>query len=733
MSYTRKLTPTVLPLRPISVAAAIMVWGTSALAQQAAVPAAAAAAASAAASAQVPEVNVLNTVVTTQRRSEQMQKVPVSVTALSSTDLELKQVRRMDDLKYEVPNIIIEQATGTSSGAKIFMRGVGTDETIFTADPSVAIYIDDTYIARNTGAMFDMFDLERVEILRGPQGTLYGRNAIGGAVRYITKKPTGESRLSLNASIGNLGRVDVQLAGGGKLGERVAVSFGLMSKTRDGYLHDVTNNRMVNNEDVKGGRLNLAFDLSPSTSARLAFDVIRQRSGPTYASGVVDPATALQYKRPVNNPDGNLLTIETNLINGSNDLDQHGISLSTSTDMGAFEWRNIVSWRQMSNLLYVDLDATAQTRFHLFQDQSQKQTSLESQLVSTSKGPLNWTGGIFAFSETNAQPTRQDIFTTGGLNKVGQKTEALSVYGQADWRFNPVWKATAGMRYSHESKDFSIHALRANGTPNFDYQKKTSWSRTDWKLGVDAQFTQDVMGYASATTGFKSGGFNGRASAPAQAANVLKPETVLTYELGVKSSWADGMVRANANVFRNDYRDLQLQAFDANAVSNLINAASASIQGIELDLAAQITRAWQVGMNLGTLDAAYKGFSAANAATFSGRALKQAPKLQYGLSTGWRVPVQSGALQFNAQFKHVGDHFQNLATTEFIKTKAYNLVDVRMGYEPAGRRWSVALFGKNLGNTQYSTGGFDIAGLGVATAYINVPRTFGFDAHIKFW
>lgn len=727
MRHSHKLTPTALPLRPICVAAACLVWGASALAQEAAAPAAAAA------SAAAPEVSVLNTVVTTQRRSEQMQKVPVSVTALSSKELELKQIRRMDDLKYEVPNIIIEQATGTSSGAKIFMRGVGTDETIFTADPSVAIYIDDTYIARTTGAMFDMFDLERVEVLRGPQGTLYGRNAIGGAVRYITKKPTGESRLSLDASVGNLGRVDLQLAGGGKLGEGVAVSFGLMSKTRDGYLRDVTNNRTVNDEDVKGGRLNLAFDLSPSTSARLAFDVIRQRSGPTYASGVVDPATAAQYKRPVNNPDGDLMTIETNLVNGSNDLDQHGVSLSTSTDMGSFEWRNIVSWRQMNNLLYVDLDATAQTRFHLFQDQAQKQTSLESQLVSTGNGPLNWTGGIFAFSETNAQPTRQDIFTTGGLTTVGQKTEAISAYGQADWRFNPVWKATAGMRYSHESKDFSIHALRPDGTPNFDYQKKSSWSRTDWKLGVDAQFTKDMMGYASATTGFKSGGFNGRASSPASAANVLKPETVLTYELGVKSNWADGMVRVNANVFRNDYRDLQLQAFDSNAVTNLINAASASIQGLELDLAAQITRAWQVAMNLGTLEASYKGFSAANTATFSGKALKQAPKLQYGLSTSWRVPVQSGALQFNAQFKHVGDHYQNLATTEFIKTKAYNLVDVRMGYEPAGGRWSVALFGKNLGNTHYSTGGFDIAGLGMATAYINVPRTFGVDAHVRFW
>lgn len=671
--------------------------------------------------------------ISAQRRIEAIQSVPLAITALSSEELQAKQIRRLDDLRLEVPNVIIEPATGTSSGAKIFMRGVGTDETIFTADPSVAIYIDDAYIARTTGALFDMFDLQRVEVLRGPQGTLYGRNATGGAVRYITKKPNGESRLAIDASVGNLGRRDVQLVGGGKLGDAVAVTFGLMSKSRDGFLRDVTNDRMVNNEDSKGARLGLAFDLSASTSARFSVDTLRQRSGPTYATGVIDPAKAAQYNRPVNNPDGDLLTIQTNLTDGINNLDQHGISFSTATDMGAFEWRNIVTWRKMDNLLYIDLDGTAQTRFHLYQDQSQKQSSLESQLVSTGKGPLSWTGGAFAFSETNSQPTRQDIFVTGGISTVRQKTDALAVYGQADWRFDPVWKATAGLRYSHETKDFSIRALRANGTPNFDYQQKSSWSRTDWKLGVDAQFTPALMGYASATTGFKSGGFNGRAGTAAQAAIVLAPETVLTYELGVKSTWADGTVRANANVFRNNYGDLQLTAFDPNGVSNLTNASSATIQGLELDLAAQITPDWQVAMNLGTLDGGYKGYSAANTATFAGKELKQAPKLQIGVSTGWRMQVDGGAMQFNVQAKRIGEHYQNLANSEIIKTTAFSLVDARMGFEAAGGRWSAALWVKNLGNTRYYNGAFDIAGLGVASAYMNVPRTFGVDARVRFW
>ncbi len=671
--------------------------------------------------------------VTAQRRSEELQKTPLAITAITSRDMELQQIRRLEDLKLSVPNVVIEANTGTSSAAKIFMRGVGTDESLFTADPSVAIYIDDMYIARQTGAMFDMFDLQRVEVLRGPQGTLYGRNATGGAVRYITKKPNGESRLDIDARIGNYGRLDFQLAGGGSLSDGVAVTYGVMSKSRDGYLQDITNNRKVNDEKVTGARAGLAFNLGASTSARLSLDLLSQRSGPPYASGVIDPATAAAVNRPVNNADGNLLTIETNLTNGENKLDQGGLSFSTATDFGAFELRNILTQRRMHNLLYIDVDGTAATRFHLYQDQSQNQTSYEAQLVSTGKGPLTWTGGLFVFGEHNNQPTRQDIFATGGVNTVDQKTLATALYGQADWRFNPVWKATGGLRYSHESKDFGINSLTAAGAQNFIFQQKNSWNRADWKLGVDGQLTPDVLAYASATTGFKSGGFNGRAASATAAAIVLKPETVLTYELGVKSTLGGGLLRLNANLFRNEYRDLQLTAFDANGASNLVNAAGAIIQGLELDAAAFITRAWQVSFNLGTLDAKYTDYSAANAATFAGKQLKQAPKLQYGASTSYRVGLAAGALQLNFQLKHVGDHFQNLANSTLIETKAYTIADARMAYEAAGGRWSAGVWAKNLGNKLYYTGGFDIAGIGIADAYLNVPRTYGLDLRYKFW
>ncbi len=679
------------------------------------------------------DINESVVTISAQRRTEELQKAPLAVTAISAKELEIKQIRRLDDLKVEVPNVIIEQNTGTSSGAKIFMRGVGTDESLFTADPSVAIYIDDMYVARQTGAMFDMFELQRVEVLRGPQGTLYGRNATGGAIRYITKKPSGEARLEVDARVGNLGRFDVNLSGGGSLGQSLAVTFGVMSKQRDGYLRDITNNRDVNDEDVKGARFGLATNLTTNTSLRFSVDTLRQRSGPTFASAILSPELAAKFNRPVNNADGNLLTIETNLVNGSNDLDQSGLHLSTSTDLGAVEWRNILTYRKMDNLLYIDLDGSTGTRFHLFQDQRQKQASYEAQFVSTGKGPLTWTGGLFAFSEKNTQPTRQDIFATGGLTTIKQDTTATALYGQGDLRFAGIWKATFGARYSRETKDFSLAALLVNGNPNFNFQAKNTWTRTDWKLGIDAQVTPDFLAYGSATTGFKSGGFNGRAANPAAAALTLKPETVLTYELGFKSTHLGGAAKFNLNLFQNDYKDLQLTAFNPAGVSVLSNAASAKIKGAEIDASLQFTRNWQASVNIGTLDAKYQDFSANNAALFDGKDLKQAPKLQWGLSSSYRIGLANGALLLTAQAKFVDEHFQNLANSQLIKSEGYTIVDARAAYEAAGGKWSVALWGRNLSDKQYYTGGFDLSALGVAVAYINVPRTYGVDLRYRFW
>ncbi|MCE3002427.1 MAG: TonB-dependent receptor [Xanthomonadaceae bacterium] len=666
--------------------------------------------------------------VTAQRREEELQKTPISITALSKEDLERKQVARLDDLKFEVPNLVIEPNTGTTSGAKIFLRGVGADESLFTADPAVAIYVDDVYIPRQTGAMLDLYDVERIEVLRGPQGTLYGRNATGGAIRYITRQPNGDPSFVVSGQFGNLGRGDLRTALGGRLGEALDFSAAALTRNRDGFSRDVTNNRDVNDQEVYAMRLGFSLPLGDSTRASLALDGIKERSGPAYATGVIRAGGT----RPVSDPDNDYYTLQTNVVQGRNDLDQFGAVLTLETELDWATWRNIAHYRGMENLLFGDFDGTAQTRFHLFQDQDQDQKGYESQLISTGDGPFTWVGGVFLFRESNEQPTRQDIFATGSTNTINLDTEARALYGQGTYAFSDALRLTGGLRWSWEEKDFSVVSVRANGTPNFSFAKKDDWSKLDWRLALDYQFNDDVMGYASAATGFKSGGFNGRGASPA-AITTVDEETVLAYEVGVKTTLLDDRLRFNAAYYRNQYDDLQLTAFAPDGTSLLLNAADTRIQGFEVDATAVLAPGWQVNASVGTIDAEYTDFSAINRPIFEGKELKQAPELTWTLGTQYALELGDGELVMGVQAHYTDEHFQNLANSPIIKTDEYTLVDARIAYEAAGGKWMVALWGKNLTDEEYFTGAFDLAALGFADAYMNVPRTYGIDFRYRFW
>ena len=222
--------------------------------------------------------------VTAQRREEAQQSVPLAITALSADMLERQQIRSIAQLDQVVPNIVMNPNTGTSSASKIFLRGVGEDESFFTADTPVGIYVDDVYIARQTGAMFDLFDIERLEVLRGPQGTLYGRNTSAGAVKLVSRKPTlGEYQGQAELTIGSFDRVDVRATGNMPLGDTVALQGALLMRTRDGYTRNAFDGKDVNDQDVKGLRLSLLAEPTDRFRALLSADYIRERSTPGYA------------------------------------------------------------------------------------------------------------------------------------------------------------------------------------------------------------------------------------------------------------------------------------------------------------------------------------------------------------------------------------------------------------------------------------------------------------------
>ncbi|MET3008668.1 TonB-dependent receptor [Stenotrophomonas koreensis] len=664
--------------------------------------------------------------VTAQRREQQVQKTPLSLTVIAGPELERMQVTRVDDVKFTTPNIIIEQNTGTSSGAKIIMRGVGADESMFTNDPAVALYIDDVYIARQNGAMFDLYDVERIEVLRGPQGTLYGRNATGGAIRYISKKPTGEDRLSADLSVGNLGRLDGRVMFATRVGETLDVSAAVLSRNRDGILHDQVGNRDVNDQDVLAGRLALASTWGEASYATLSIDRLRERSTPAWATpvGMVDDKVFPKL--------GSFYQTRTD-AEGLSDMDQFGVALTSETDFGSFSWRNILHYRTMDHHFYMDVDGTDQMRYHLEQDQQQKQRGYEAQFTSQHDGPFNWVAGVFAFQESNDQPTRSDIFARGATTYyVEQDTTAWAVYAQGGYDFSDRLTLTLGGRYSSENKDFNVVARRNDGSINFTKALDKTWTRPDWKVMLDYDFNDNIMGYASVTTGFKSGGYNGRGTTFATITPV-DAETLTAYEVGVKTTLLDNRVRLNANYYRLDYDGIQLTAVNPEGVFVMTNATGALIQGIEVDLQAQVTRKLKVNASFGTIDGEYKNYSDANAAYFSGRSMKSSPDLQWNIGASYVQPLATADLVLSAQARYTDEYYQNQDTSRLIMTRANTEYNARVAYEPHDANWSVALWGKNLSNEFSSTGGFDIGGLGIGVIYPNVPRTYGVEFKYRFW
>ncbi|MEO5830739.1 MAG: TonB-dependent receptor [Rhodanobacter sp.] len=662
--------------------------------------------------------------VTAQHRQELAQKIPMSISTISGAQLDRLQVRNIEDVKFAVPNMVIEPLAATPSGLKVFMRGVGQEDSMFTADPAVALYINDVYIPRLNGAMLDLYDVERIEVLRGPQGTLYGRNATGGAIRYVTRKPDGKNTLAAKVTLGNYGRRDLILSFGTHIG-KVDISGAVMSRNRDGYSLDLTTDRKVNTSHVNGARTTLTMPLGESTYATLNLDYLKDTSGAPFPTQVKFDTNG--HVVPVF---GSVYKIRSN-IPGSYGLKQYGVSFATDSDFGAFSLRNIIHTRGMDNKFYVDVDGTEQTRFHLYQDQTQHQYGYEAQLTSQIDGPFSWVGGFFAFRETNSQPTRSDIFARGSTNNVSQQTNAYAIYWQGNYNVSDQLKFIAGGRYSFEKKDFRVVSTRVNGTQAFDITLNRQWTHPDWKLGAEYNFTDDFMSYVTVSTGFKSGGFNGRASTAATVTAVA-PEHVRAYEAGMKSTWLDNRLRVNIDYYRNDYSALQFTATRPDGAFTLINASGALFQGVEADIQAQVTSKWNVSAGFGTIDARYKDFDAANNSIFLGKPVKDAPKFQSFLSTTYVQPLPNAELDLSAQIRYTDSYFEDLADSRMIMAQPNHEVGARIAYRPTNSRWSMALWGKNLTNNHTSSGGFYIPVLGISVIYPTMPRTYGIDFNYRF-
>jgi iron complex outermembrane receptor protein len=697
----------------------------------------------AAAVAAEPSATLEEVTVTAQRREESLQTAPVAVTAISAEMLERRQLSSTTQIVFNVPNLTGNNNVGQSTATTFFLRGVGTTENLGTADTSVGLYLDDVYIARQAVNNFALLDIERIEVLRGPQGTLYGRNSNGGAIKIVTKKPSADPEAAVSATIGNYNRWEARLSGNTPISDKVFIRGNLLAQQADGYIRNVTLNKDVNDTDYIGGRVALRALPSDAVTIDVAADYSRDQTVGGYASdvaGVLRPRTS------------SLLRVVSGVDN-SGDASTFGLSANVAWDINdSMSLTSITGYRKTDQELVLDLSDQPITLYTLFQNQYADQVSQEFQLNGTIGESLRYVAGLYYFDESiDVDMTDATRATAAAAQSRFNKTFTADVtsyagFGQIEYSLGNL-TFIAGARYTRDERTLDVRQVSTVAGPlfNFDSASLTArgaagqnialdrtFSKTTPKLGVNWTINDDLFGYVSWTKGFRSGGWTGRALRSDQYVNV-NPEDVESWEVGLKATLADGRVRWNNTAFSMDYTNL----FNSLQIAGvfLVQTADARIQGLESEFTWRVSPYLDLFANIGYLDPQFTGTKPANLAN----TLQRSPELQTKLGFSVDYPLGGGSLLVNGDWFHTDEYRispANLAVTAptlpvgSTLTGPYELVNASVGYSWKDGKFNVTAACTNCLDEEFSTAGQFIGSY--ATVYAGLPRFYRLTATVKF-
>jgi iron complex outermembrane recepter protein len=669
------------------------------------------------------------TVTATRTGAADIQSTPVAITVLPARTLEQMGVRTVEGLGAMVPSVTLSPHT---AGAQVTIRGIGTNSTVVGADPSSTVHLDGVYLGRPAMLFADFLNVERVEVLRGPQGTLYGRNSVGGTINIVTRQPGNTLETSMRLGIGNYDSLRVEGAVSGPLVEnKVMASFAFLRSSREGFVRDLDHpDDSLGSEDTWAGRGQLRVVFTPRSELLLSADY-----------GLFD-GVPLTYAKPIAaKPNfrfdnvGSPWAVRTSHAASGRNVQQGAsakliVPLSATTTL-----TSLTAYRSSNHRFFIDADATELALQTSDVPDLQRQFSQELAVVRRTP-KLTWIGGAFFFEDDNEGQVEITVYPLQVQRRpfaqIGVNAGAL--FGQATYNVSRRTSLTGGVRYTKEQKDLdnSGGAYRL-GTPIladpasfYNYVEQTTYDAWTPKGAIQVQLSGDTFAYVSATRGFKSGGFNPTAPRPGGG---FSPEFAWSYEGGVKHTAAGGRARINTAVFYNDYQDLQVQSFVGPGLLDIRNAGAATIKGTEIELSATVRHGLQLATQVAWLDAIYDRYLAAvpGAATFdaAGNRLNNAPEwsgsgwAQYELATG-----RTGRASLRGDVSWQGRVFFTPLNDPIETQRAYRLVHLRAGFEPRGRRWEVAVYVRNLGNRQYITGTSNVA-LPAFTGRPGEPRHWG--------
>jgi iron complex outermembrane receptor protein len=705
-------------------------------------------------------------VVTARRREESLQTAPVSVAAFTAAALERQGIDTLVDLGSHVPNLsMISGQGGGATQTQVSIRGVGQSDFILTSDQSVGLYVDGVYLPRSLGAALDLIDIERIEVLRGPQGTLFGRNTTAGAIQIISAPPEDAFLAKAELTTGSFDRLDFKGSLNMPLGERTASRISLASLNQDGYGTRLFDNTEGADTDVLAGRAAFRTELTDSLQADLILDYSRKRG---YAGlerlvniDPSDPNLAFYNSTLVSQglppADERFITsdVHTTLAGSRNqdDNEMGGASLTLDWSGAALRFKSITAWRTLEVQSGYDFDGTPYPLAEQALNLDQEQISQELQLSGDALGErLQWMTGLFYFGE-DAQdlqdvPFYQPLVATGDgsfvrvpggfslISFISQDTRSYAAYGQGTYRFTDKWSATAGLRYTDEKKTLGSYLItgafvRPPGTVS------ESWSDLSPRLGLEYRISDRAMTYVSASRGFRSGGFNGRNISP-DPPQSYDPETIWAYELGLKTETDNRRLRFNSAVFYYDYSDFQgltLGSF-SGLVINVGNIAKVEMYGAEFDLAARPTEALQLSLAAGyTHHDIAEVEPGAQITIRPDTRLVNAPEWTATAAIDYTVGAgKAGAIDLHLDYGWKSDIEFFLPNFPDEGQDAYGVLNARVGFAPAGRSWRVEVFGSNLLDEEYRVFAENGTPLGVpaTTAVYARPREWGARFKIEF-
>ncbi|WP_342315252.1 TonB-dependent receptor [Lysobacter sp. FW306-1B-D06B] len=700
--------------------------------------------------------------VTARKREETLQEVPVAVTAFTADALDQLNIEDLSDLDAQVPNLTIYAARGSSSTITAYIRGVGQSDPLWGVDPGVGIYMDDVYIARPQGALLDVFDVERIEVLRGPQGTLYGKNTIGGAIKYISRGLSVEPDGQVSVTVGNYNQLDVRAAASGSVGDgalrgRLAVA----SLNRDGFGDNLFSGQEVSDKEILAARGQLGAYVNENLDIQFAFDWMDDQSGVRGAKMLAPNRFA-----PGIAPLDSRYDIRSGMPN-VNDTEMKGASATVNWRVND-DWavKYILAKRESDTETNIDFDTLPNKIADVKAFYSDEQVSNELQVNYDGGGRSRGVVGLYFFDGQAGGQVLNNFFNASFGDTQGTiYTDQWALY--ADWTFDLTdkLKLDVGARYTDERKHavvlnrcytdatFSTLAVRCaanNPTPiaaNFD--KRIGFENTSPKVSLDYQITPDIMIYGLASRGFKSGGYNIRAQATAvpRSAEPFDDESVDSYEIGSKMAFLDQTLFLNLAAFHNKYEDIQLSVFtsyDSNGdgvndafFGDFTNAGSGTVEGVEVEYQWLPTKHWLISGNVAWLDAKYDEFIYAGVNIADEQEFTNAPEFSGALNVEFRTPLSNGG-DISAR---VGYSYQDdvVATTEIVRTGALPITQDGYGLINAGviwrldDNWSFSLQGTNLADKEYRTTGYNLnAALGVLTGFYGAPRQYSLAVRYDF-